>query len=52
MANKETLTVGTRNCNKETQLDLQPKNVLIKDPGIEKLQEDLAQAQRAREKLE
>ena len=40
---KETQTVGTRYCNKKTQVDLQPKNVLIKnDPGIAKLREDLA----------
>ena len=51
--NKETQTVGTWCCNKKTQVDLQPKSVLIRnDPRIEKLWEDLAQAQHARENLE
>lgn len=45
--------MGTRNCDKSTQINIQPKDVLINNhPGITKLQEDLAQAKWTIEKLE
>jgi len=40
---KEKQTIKDRCCNKEIQVDLQPKNVVMdNDPRIVKLQKDLA----------
>ena len=50
---KDTQTMGTRNCDKSTQINIQPKDVLMNNHiGITQLQEDSVQDQWTIEKLE